>query len=252
MSAKIFTIVALIVVVLAGGLFFFGSGEKEIGDSEEIGEEPGEKHAAFAFGNPKKSAHYESNTPTHGAVLAAVPINVVIDFNFDLAPPSSISITSGDKEYGAKDTQIDSNKLTMRRAMDPQAPDGLYAVSYRACWPDKSCHEGGFKFAIDRSRAASYMDFRNQREVTIKMSNIAFAPAQILISPGTKVIWRNDDAVEHYINTDAHPSHTYFPNQNSRELNQGDMYEAIFEKAGVYPYHCSAHADAMKANIIVE
>ena len=200
----------------------------------------------------KKSAHYESNTPAHGSVLAGVPVNVVIDFNFDLAEGSSISIKAGDKEYGAGETVIDSNKLAMRRDMDVNAPDGLYTVNYIACWPDGSCHDGHFQFNIDRTKGDAYEDLRNKNEVTVKLSEISFKPRNIRISRGTKVNWVNEDEVIHYVNTDAHPSHTYYPEQNSRALKKGDTFSITFDKAGAYPYHCSAHARVMTGTIIVE
>lgn len=206
----------------------------------------------FSFENPKKSAHYESNTPAHGSVLAGVPLNVVIDFNFDLAAPSAISITSGGKDYGSGATVIDQNKLALRRNLDRAAPDGLYTVSYNACWPDGSCHKGSFQFAIDRAKAASFTDLRGRREVTIHMSGIRFNPADIRISKGTKVTWVNDDSVDHYVNTDSHPAHTYLPGMNSRSLAQGAAYSFIFENAGFYPYHCSAHAATMSGAVLVE
>src|SRR3990172_502096 len=122
----------------------------------------------------KKSAHYESNTPAHGSVLAGVPVNVAIDFNFDLGPGSSISIKTDDKEYGSGETIMDSNKLTMRRNTNPNAPDGLYTVNYKACWPDGSCHDGYFQFTIDRTEAENYTDLRKKTELTVKLSDIAF------------------------------------------------------------------------------
>lgn len=207
---------------------------------------------SFKFSSPKKSAHYESNTPAHGAVLAATPINVVIDVNFDLAVPSDISITNNGTEYGMGATLIDNNKLAMRRNVDPTAPDGLYKVSYKACWPDRSCHDGHFEFAIDRSIARGYQDMLGKPEVTIRLSDIQFQPATIKINKGTKVTWVNDETVEHYINTDSHPAHTYYPAQNSRLLKQGDTYSLTFDMPGSYPYHCSAHADLMKGTLVVE
>lgn len=203
------------------------------------------------FNNAKKSAHYETNTPAHGSILAAPPVNIVIDFNFDLAAPSTISITKNGKEYGQGDTIIDTNKLSMRRNFSSDAPDGKYTVIYKACWPDKSCHDGSFEFAIDRSQASSYENMQNKAEVTIRMSEIMFAPKNIIISPGTKVTWVNDEAVEHYVNTDSHPAHTYYPMQNSRSLTKGASYSVTFDKPGAYPYHCSAHANTMIGNIIV-
>lgn len=205
-----------------------------------------------SFANPKKSAHYESNTPEHAATLAGVPINVVINFNFDLAKPSSISITKDGEEYGQGETIIDSNKLTLRRNMDPAAQDGLYTVTYNACWPDGSCHNGSFQFAIDRSQSSTYNDKTAFEEVKINMQNIAFTPRNMKIKRGTTVMWINNDNMTHYVNTDSHPAHTYLLDMNSKALEKGDTYSYTFEKAGIYPYHCSAHADNMAGTILVE
>lgn len=204
------------------------------------------------FQTPKKSAHYETNTPSHAQTLAGVPKNVVIDFNFDLAKPSEIKIEKDSKDYGQGETTIDTNKLTLRRQMDPTSPDGLYTVNYNACWPDGSCHSGNFQFAIDRKEAANYVDMTGQKEVTIDMKNISFVPQDIKISKNTKVTWKNSDNTIHYVNTDSHPAHTYYPSQNSKALENGNSYSVTFDSAGIYPYHCSAHADTMTGNILVQ
>jgi plastocyanin len=203
------------------------------------------------FSVPKKSPHWESNTPEHGATLAAVPINIVIDFNFDLGPGSDISIMSNGEEYSIGQTVVDENKLAMRRNMDQDAPDGLYKIAYKACWPDGSCHDGYFEFAIDRSKESAYEDLRGQGEITVTMKGIAFIPQNVLISKGTRITWINEDSVTHYVNTDSHPAHTYYPEMNSLALNNGDNYSLILDIPGIYPYHCSAHTN-MKGSIIVE
>lgn len=204
------------------------------------------------FQNPKKSAHFESNTPTHASTLAGVPVNVVVDFNFDVAKGSSISVTNNGKEYGVGETVIDANPLAMRRNIDPNAPNGLYTVSYKACWVDGSCHDGSFQFAVDRSKAAGFVDMRNKKEVTVSLKNTAFNPQSLKISAGTKVTWVNEDDVIHTVNTDSHPAHTYFTNQNSRNLNKDDTYPVTFDKLGIYPYHCTPHANFMTGSILVE
>lgn len=233
------------IAVIGGGAVLFSVNKSN--------EQPkGQKSTTFTFSNPKKSAHYESNTPEHGTILPAPPVNVVIDVNFDLSQKSSISITSGGKEYGTGDTIIDQSKLAMRRKVDGGALDGLYTVSYTACWPDKTCHDGQFQFAIDRTRSSEYEDMRGKKEITISISDIAFAPKMVRISKGTKVIWRNDEAVGHYVNTDPHAGHTYYPKQNSQLLNKGDTYSVMFDEIGFYPYHCSAHAANMTASLLVE
>lgn len=249
-------IIGALLAIVAAGAIFFASKNTSVDKTQDSSEPKStgqvvEKNTT-GFSSPKKSAHYESNTPEHGAILAGVPINVVINFNFDLAEPSEIKILKDGKNYGVGETIIDANKLSMRRNMDTASPDGLYRVEYKACWPDKSCHDGNFEFEIRRDLKSSYEDLRDQKEVAIKLSEISFKPKAVLIAKGTKVTWVNDEDVEHYVNTDSHPAHTYYPEQNSKSLKKGDTYSLTFNTAGVYPYHCSAHEDSMKGSILVE
>lgn len=219
--------------------------------------------SSTTFQTPKKSAHYEGNTPAHGAILPAPPVNIVIDFNFDLAESSEIRVySSGVKnprkgttspiDIAVGETTIDANKLAMRRAIDPQAPDDTYTVEYSACWPDKSCHNGMFQFAIDRSTAATYTDMRGKQKVDVALNDIAFAPKNLRVSQGTTITWTNNDTVDHYVNTDSHPAHTYEASQNSTLLKPGDQYSYTLTTPGAYPYHCSAHAETMTGMIMVE
>jgi plastocyanin len=245
MKVKYFLILLPATLIVAAFLGGCGQGEPESSP------QPVTAPLQPEFSTPKKSPHWESNTPEHGAILAAVPINVVIDFNFDLGPGSEISIMSNGKEYATGETIIDENKLAMRRNVDPEAPDGLYRVAYEACWPDGSCHDGHFEFAIDRSKANEYDDLRGKHEVTVTTKGIAFVPQHILISKGTRITWTNEDNVTHYVNTDSHPAHTYYLEMNSKALNKGDTYSIVLDMPGVYLYHCSAHTN-MKGSIIVD
>jgi plastocyanin len=131
-------------------------------------------------------------------------------------------------------------------------PDGEYQVRYKACWPDKSCHDGQFSFAIDSSKQAEYQDMRGQSEVTIHMKDLMFQQSRILISPGTKVTWVNDEPVGHFVNTETHPEHTYFTPQNSREIKHSESFTTTFDLPGQYNYHCSAHVpEGMLGSIVV-
>ncbi len=252
---------AAVVAVLAGVLVFraqrSGPAPSPSEGAAAVTASPGASASAAAgsavtFGTEAKSAHFEGSTPAHGATLPAPPVNVVIDVNFDLAPPSSISVVGNGKEVGTGATTIDANKLALRRAVDQGAPDGLYTVAYRACWPDGSCHDGQFQFAIDRTQQPSLLDRRGERSVEVRLKDIAFSPVSLRVSRGTTITWVNDDAVEHYVNTDSHPAHTYYQAQNSKVLKTGDTYRVTFATPGVYPYHCSAHADTMRGMILVE
>ena len=253
MNKKIY-ILAFIVFIVAVAMYYLITNKKEVTTPiiDQTSEDVVAPKTQIDFGIPKKSAHYETNTPSHGQTLAGVPINIVIDFNFDLADNSTISITKGGKEYGIGSIVIDSNKLSMRREIDPFAPDGAYVVNYVACWPDRSCHDGNFKFAIDRSLREGFVDMKGQKEVMLTVKDFSFNPRDIIVSPGTLITWVNEDEAVHYVNTDSHPAHTYYLLQNSLGIKRGDSFSVSFDKAGIYPYHCSAHASVMRGNILVE
>jgi methionine-rich copper-binding protein CopC len=102
----------------------------------------------LTFTNPKKSAHYVSNTPGHGSILDAVPSEVALTFNFDLSEVSTISITKDGKEYGTGAVSFGADKLSMRKAIASSGGSGVYTVNYTACWPDGSCHDGHFQFGV--------------------------------------------------------------------------------------------------------
>lgn len=204
------------------------------------------------FALQKKAPRFKNSTPSHGSVVAGVPTNIVIDSSMNLVTGSTISVINDKKQYGTGQTAIDPLKLSMRRNVDPSAPDGMYTVNYKACHQDGKCYDGKFQFFIDRKKAEKFKDLRGQTEVTVKLSRISFKDHDIRVSHGTKVIWVNEDKVEHYVNTDAHTSHTYFPQQNSGLLMKGEMFSVTFDKPGIYPYHCSAHMPGMTGNILVE
>jgi plastocyanin/methionine-rich copper-binding protein CopC len=249
----------LIIVVIAVGVagWFVWQGQNSKNNNKtpnsSVSEPPAiENSQAVNFSDPKKGAHFESSTPAHSSTLAGVPAGVVIDFNFDLASNSTIKIEKDGKDYGVGDTAVDQNKLAMRRQMDQSAPDGVYTVNYNGCWPDRSCHDGHFQFAINRGLLSSYQDQRGVKEASITISQTKFAPVNVRINVGQTLTWVNNDDVEHYINTDSHPAHTHTLGFNSRALAKGATYSFTFKEKGVYPYHCSAHAADMMGSIVVE
>lgn len=200
-----------------------------------------------------KSPHFVDSTPLHGEIYAAQPINITVNFNFDLAKGSKISVTHPDgTEWTESDTLIEDVNTALKKNLKTQMPDGAYLVKYTACWPDKICQNGQFAFKIDSTKKSEYQDLRGRKEVTIKMKDIKFGQTKILISPGTKVTWLNEDDVGHFVNTETHPEHTYFPEQNSREIANGQSFSTTFQTLGQYNYHCSAHVpQGMVASLIV-
>jgi plastocyanin len=196
--------------------------------------------------------HVKDSTPRAEDTAPAPPTSIVVNLDFDAAEGSSISVTKDGDEYARGETTIDEGKLAFRRAFEQSAPDGTYIVTYKACFPGEACADGHFRFRIDRSEARSFVDRRGEQTVQVDMTNVSFAPATIRVDRGTTVHWTNRDAVEHYVNTESHPYHTYFPTQNSRALSRDGEFTVTFDQPGWYPYHCSAHADVMRGAILVE
>jgi methionine-rich copper-binding protein CopC len=113
------------------------------------------EEAMKGFGTPMESPHWMNNTPAHGSTLSSVPANVFLDFDFDLGPGGNITMMMGGRDYGLGETMISADNRMMWRQMDPSAPDGTYNVTYSACWPDGTCDDGFFEFAVGRMSAAA-------------------------------------------------------------------------------------------------
>src|SRR3989344_498569 len=128
-----------------------------------------------------KSPHFLDSTPLHGEVYAAQPINVTLNFNFDLAVGSAITVQSTDgREWQDGTAAIEDAQTALKVPLKQGMSDGQYQVMYTACWPDKSCHDGQFSFSIDSSKQAEYQDQRGQKAITIHMKDIAFQQPKLI------------------------------------------------------------------------
>ena len=70
--------------------------------------------------------------------------------------------------------------------------------------------------------------------VQVKISNFAFQPARIVVSPGTKVVWTNEDSDPHTVTTDK-------PGFSSQALDTGTRFTEVVKRAGTISYHCTIH-----------
>ena len=92
---KIYIGVALILLVGAALWAYRMKGQdRNAPASVSVGE------STVEFSIQKKSAHFETSTPSHGDLLAAAPLAIVVNVNFDLGPGTHIQITHAGKEYG--------------------------------------------------------------------------------------------------------------------------------------------------------
>jgi plastocyanin len=200
----------------------------------------------------QQAAHVADSFPQHGQQLPRGPINVVIDTDLDITEVRSLDVKNQTRSVATAQATIDQTKLAVRRPLESNIPDGTYTVSYELCFDDMQCGTGQHSFTVDSSATQNYMDLRGKSEVTIDLKDIAFTPREILVSPQTTITWTNSDSVEHYVNTETHPYHTYFLAQNSRALSKGETFSTTFGEVGAYPYHCSAHAHIMRGTIVVQ
>ncbi len=70
---------------------------------------------------------------------------------------------------------------------------------------------------------------------TVSIENFAFVPARIVVRPGTRITWVNNDSAPHTVtaNNGAFDSGT---------LQQGEKFSRTFTKAGKkFAYHCEIH-----------
>jgi plastocyanin len=74
----------------------------------------------------------------------------------------------------------------------------------------------------------------HQRVVRVKIMNFAFLPARIEVSPGTRLVWTNEDSDAHTVTTDR-------PGFSSQALDTGQAYTKVLTKAGTFAYHCTIH-----------
>ena len=70
--------------------------------------------------------------------------------------------------------------------------------------------------------------------VTIKVENYTFVPSDIMVTPGTTVVWVNRDDSPHAIGSTDHVL-------VSKAMDTDDQYSFTFDKEGDYSYFCTLH-----------
>jgi len=93
------------------------------------------------------AAHYVSSSPEHADLVASAPERIQLNFNFVLARNSNINVRKDGEKVTLGDLEFSENRLQMSVPF-PNLGAGTYHVVYRACWPDKSCHDGEFAFVV--------------------------------------------------------------------------------------------------------
>ncbi|MBU1671918.1 MAG: cupredoxin family copper-binding protein [Actinobacteria bacterium] len=77
---------------------------------------------------------------------------------------------------------------------------------------------------------------------SVSIKNFSFDPSSLTVDVGDRVVWTNDDDVDHTVTGTGLDSGT---------LKPGDTYSFTFDTAGTYNYQCTLHP-AMQGQVVVE
>ena len=92
------------------------------------------------------------------------------------------------------------------------------------------------------------------KHVTIQ--NMSFSPQKITVKRGTRVVWKNTDAMTHNVTSasDLSTSATVTGLFASPSLNKGATFSFTFKKKGTFFYECTIHAGtaSMHGKVIVK
>lgn len=83
----------------------------------------------------------------------------------------------------------------------------------------------------------------HRKVIQITITNFAFSPAAVEVSPGTKIIWTNHDSDPHTVDSTKNV-------WTSEALDTDGRFTRLFKKTGAFPYYCSIHP-FMHATVIV-
>lgn len=97
-----------------------------------------------------------------------------------------------------------------------------------------------------------YFDLRGQKEVLVDIQGFDFTPQNIIVSVGTKIIWRNDDRLTHSVTFDAGFVGAGIAGGDSGLFRQGELFTQVLAIPGKYPYHSSDNPKTMKGIVIVK
>ncbi|HTL84690.1 MAG TPA: plastocyanin/azurin family copper-binding protein [Acidimicrobiia bacterium] len=97
------------------------------------------------------------------------------------------------------------------------------------------------------------VDYRGKKQVDLFAEDNLFSPAEVIVSPGTKVTWHNSDQVAHNIKKSFDALDFGGPfGADVGEFGPGATYSFTFKKLGTnYYYSCTIHT-GMNGRVRVE
>lgn len=121
-----------------------------------------------------------------------------------------------------------------------------------------ACGGGGSSgsAASSSGSSASRSSSSEPAAVTVSMKNFRFTPDEIRVKTGQKVVFKNDDVIQHnVVQTTVDKGLTGPFGFESPRLAAGESWEFTFNERGEYPILCNVdghHLAGMVAKVIVE
>lgn len=81
------------------------------------------------------------------------------------------------------------------------------------------------------------------KEAIIELNKSGFSPANVTISVGGAVRWKNISGDKQTVNSDDYPTNQLHKELNFGVFNSGSSVVYIFTKAGTYGYHNQFHPE---------
>ena len=115
-----------------------------------------------------------------------------------------------------------------------------------ACGPSEVAEQGAFIDCGEMQKCCVLKDPGTSASSSqvVLIDNYTFSPAEIRVTAGTEVIWKNNDSVEHTV-TAADSSF------DSGTLGAGAEFKRKFTMPGTYSYNCDMHP-SMAGKVVVE
>jgi plastocyanin len=124
---------------------------------------------------------------------------------------------------------------------------GTFAVVLDGCTNVTPTANGGDTHAakhIDEKQTIQPDQQTANGEVVVVIQDFVFKPAELTVSPGTRVTWINKDEA-------PHTATSVDKKFNSGGMDTDDKFSFVFTDKGEYPYFCALHPQ-MKATVTVK
>jgi plastocyanin len=76
----------------------------------------------------------------------------------------------------------------------------------------------------------------HRRVVRVTIHGFSYSPKRVVVSPGTRIVWTNQDSDPHTVTSDAAGG-----GLSSQALDTGGRFAAVVRRAGTIAYHCTIH-----------